>query len=79
MTPKENKKELADKFWKELGENIFTYRKDMNLLQIDLSKKIGLSRTSISNIEVGRHRIDVFTLYQIAKILKTSVQNLIPE
>lgn len=74
---KGNKKD--ERFWKVLGENIYTYRKDLNLLQIDLSKKVGLSRTSITNIELGIHKIDVETLNNIAKALNTSVQNLIPE
>lgn len=73
---KSNKKDEI--FWKALGENIYTYRKRMNLLQIDLSKKVGLSRTSITNIELGRHKIDTLTLFNISKALNTSILNLIP-
>lgn len=47
--------------------------------QHTLSKKIGLSRTSLVNIEKGKHHIQLHTLYQIATSLETNLNDLLPK
>lgn len=62
---------------KELGSRIKQLRKVNNLNQFDLAKRIGISRTSIVNIEQGRHSITVWRLCQIAFVLKVTPDILI--
>jgi DNA-binding XRE family transcriptional regulator len=48
------------------------------LSQQDLAKRVGLTRVSITNIENGRHRIQVHTLYAIARALEVPIVQLLP-
>jgi transcriptional regulator with XRE-family HTH domain len=61
-----------------LGKKIRTVRTELNLKQEDLAKELGLGRTSISNIETGKHQIPLFTLYQLSRILKTDIHLILP-
>lgn len=63
---------------KVLGERIKQLRLDNNLNQEAVAKQIGLDRTSVSNIEVGRHQPSLTVLYEISKIFKTDIHRLIP-
>ena len=49
------------------------------LSQQDLAKRVGLTRVSITNIENGRHRIQVHTLYAIARALEVPVVQLLTD
>jgi DNA-binding XRE family transcriptional regulator len=74
MTTKE-----IDKFYERLGERIKKARMRMTKYsQDDLGKIIGLSRTSIVNIESGRQKLQIHTLSQIAHALKVDTATLIP-
>lgn len=72
--------------YKILGERIRTYRCAYGLSQEELSQKtsivsndsISISRTSISNIEVGRHQPPLHTLSLISKALRKDIHSLIP-
>ena len=46
--------------------------------QEDLAAKVGLTRVSITNIENGKHRIQVHTLYAIAQALEVPISELLP-
>ncbi|MFZ7947255.1 MULTISPECIES: helix-turn-helix domain-containing protein [Bacillaceae] len=63
----------------EIGSLIKKARKLKGLTQEELSKAIDLSRASIANIERGNQKISIYTLYQIAEVLKVSPQSLLPE
>jgi len=43
-----------------------------------LALAVGLSRTSVANIEKGRHRIQIHTLYAIAAALGIEPAELLP-
>lgn len=66
-------------FYSELGHHILLARKKANLSQNELSKKVNMSRASIVNIEKGRQHPPIHLLWEIAEILHTDVQNLIPD
>lgn len=57
----------ADDFHKHLGDKLYQARRKANMSQLELSKLIGLSRSSIANIECGRQRIN---LQQFCKLLE---------
>jgi len=53
----------------EVGQRIRHYRKQFNLSQDELSSLISLSRSSLVNIEQGRHRIQLHILLDISERL----------
>ena len=58
---------------KELGQRIGDYRKMKGLTQEDLAKNIGMSRSSLTQLESGNRSIDVFELQRIAIVLGFSL------
>lgn len=46
--------------------------------QARLASQVKLSRTSIVNIECGRHRIQIHVLYEIARVLVTDARQFLP-
>jgi transcriptional regulator with XRE-family HTH domain len=61
-----------------VGALIQAKRKAIGMSQETLSAAIGLSRSSIANIECGRQKIGVPLLYQIADLLQTTPHDLLP-
>lgn len=49
------------------------------LTQRELGDRIQLSRTSITNLEVGKQQIPVHVLLKIARALHVPAQDLLPE
>lgn len=62
---------------KILGSNIARYRKERNLTQQDLAKKLNISYQAVSKWETGQTAPDLYLLPQIAEVLKVSVDRLI--
>jgi transcriptional regulator with XRE-family HTH domain len=65
-------------FYQQLGENIRTCRKRKELSQDALAKLIGLTRTSLTNIENGRQHLPLHTFCEIAEKLKVNIVELLP-
>lgn len=63
----------------EIGERIQIARKACDLSQQELADVVGLTRTSISNIESGKQHLTIHTLFDIAAMLEISVHELLPE
>jgi DNA-binding XRE family transcriptional regulator len=55
------------RFWRDFGNALYEARVQVGLRQEDLAKKVGLSRTSIVNIEAGRQAVNLYTMSKIAK------------
>lgn len=70
---------LEEILYSEIGNLIKKTRLLRKLTQADLSDKVGLTRASITNIERGKQKISIHTLYLIADVLNISPQSLIPE
>jgi transcriptional regulator with XRE-family HTH domain len=64
-------------FYKQVGERIRS-RRGKNLSQEALASAIGLTRTSISNIEKGRQKMLLHTFADIADALKVDAVSLLP-
>jgi transcriptional regulator with XRE-family HTH domain len=64
--------------YQEIGNRISRARKKTKLSQHELAGRIGLQRTSVTNIEKGRQKIMVHTLVEIARHLNVSPEKLLP-
>jgi DNA-binding Xre family transcriptional regulator len=60
------------------GDMIMARRKAARLTQDELSKKVGLSRAQVANVEGGRSDIPLKTLQRFAEALQCSPRDLIP-
>lgn len=68
----------TDKLYKTIGENIQRLRSKRDMSQDELAQKVDLVRTSITNIEKGKQKIQIHTLFQIASALGVLVTDLLP-
>lgn len=59
--------------------NIKKYREKMGISQAELSRRIGVSRQTFNNYELGKREADYETLLKIAEELHTSVQALLTD
>lgn len=64
--------------YQEIGNRIARARKKSRLSQQDLATRIGLQRTSVTNIEKGRQKIMVHTLIELAQHLNVELTELLP-
>ncbi|WP_071658864.1 helix-turn-helix transcriptional regulator [Duganella sp. HH101] len=65
-------------FYKKVGSAIRGARDAAGLTQSELASTVGVSRTSLTNIELGRQRLLVDQLVEIAMALQVSVPDLLP-
>jgi len=61
-----------------IGKRISELRKLNKENQEQLADKIGIKRSSISNIELGRQQISLHLIYRIAQVYNTEVYSLLP-
>jgi y4mF family transcriptional regulator len=64
--------------YRTIGHLVRAARKELHLTQDDLARRIGLTRTSINNIEQGKQRIQIHMLYSIADALNVAPTALLP-
>lgn len=68
----------AEKLHRALGAQIRSFREQCGDSQGDLADALDLTRTSVVNIEAGRQRPPLLTLYRIAKRYRVDVAALLP-
>ena len=49
------------------------------MTQAELGRRIGLSRTSVTNIEQGRHHVSLHQFLRIASALEVAPEALLPQ
>lgn len=59
-----------------IGERIIALRKEKDISQGDLAKRLGVSRQAVSKWEQGLSSPDTVKLIQLAQILETEVEYL---
>lgn len=69
---------LAKAIYAEIGTRIGKFRHDLGLTQEALAGEIGVTRTTISNLEKGRQFLPLAQLYAIAEVLGRSITEIIP-
>jgi transcriptional regulator with XRE-family HTH domain len=73
-----NKIDNYDIVYQLVGERIRELRERNEDSQFELAQKISISRSSISNIEKGRHPASLALLYDIATIYNSDINSLLP-
>jgi len=68
----------VDSLYIELGQRVSLARKKINLTQEQLGDAVGLTRTSITNLEKGRQKALLHTVYGLAEALQIPVTDLLP-
>lgn len=71
--------EDEEKLHAALGKKIRELRQSSGLTQAELADRIAISRTSLTNVELGRQRVLVDQLYKMADVLNTRPQDLLPQ
>jgi transcriptional regulator with XRE-family HTH domain len=74
----EKKKTTKYPIYDYIAIQIYHFRKEAGLNQEELATKVGLTRTSIVNIEAGRQRLPIHVLANIAEALNKGIINFIP-
>jgi len=68
----------GDELHVALGKRIREKRLSSGLTQAQLAERIAISRTSLTNMELGRQRLLVDQLYKVAEVLNTQPRDLLP-
>jgi transcriptional regulator with XRE-family HTH domain len=72
------KQDFEKSFYLVFGAMLARARKRRNVSQEALAKELGLTRTSVTNIEKGRQPLQLHSLYLLAQSLKVEVKDLLP-
>jgi transcriptional regulator with XRE-family HTH domain len=65
---------------KELKSNIEALRKDLNLTQVQLAQKVGVTHTTVRNWEKGRTGLEIFELVaRVCEALECHPRDLIDD
>jgi transcriptional regulator with XRE-family HTH domain len=67
-----------DGFYANLGKRVRKARNNKGMSQQTLASHIGLTRSSVANLEAGRQRVPVHLLVQIAATLGRDPAELLP-
>jgi transcriptional regulator with XRE-family HTH domain len=66
-------------FYEELGRRLRKARRAADLTQEAVGRRVGLSRTSITNIERGAQHISAHQLVELAAAVRVTPAKLLPE
>ena len=69
---------MSDPIYAMFGDRVRALREEKKFTQEELARKVDLSRTSITNIEKGRHRVLLHQVVEIAEALDASPNDLLP-
>jgi transcriptional regulator with XRE-family HTH domain len=64
--------------YKDFGAQVRKHRERLEFTQEELGLQIGLSRTSITNIERGRQHMALHQIFEISRVLKIPPSTLLP-
>lgn len=68
-----------DQLYREIGRTLRQRREGAGLTQGDIATRVGLSRTSITNIEQGRQHVTLHVLYALADAVGSKPGDLLPD
>lgn len=62
---------------KEIGERLATLRKGRGWTQLELAERVGISRSSLTQIELGKRGVDIIELKKISQELGFSLDEFV--
>lgn len=70
----------VDRLYQQIGKTIHDLRraKKPRLTQADLAELLGVTRTSVTNIEKGKQRISLHMLYTLCAKLSVQIADVVP-
>jgi transcriptional regulator with XRE-family HTH domain len=68
-----------DVLYKKFGQRLKSYRRAANLTQAQVAEHVGLTRTSITNIEYGRQHVMLHQLLLLASAVRVSPAQLLSD
>lgn len=68
-----------DQLYQAIGRTLRQRREGAGLTQGDVASRVGLSRTSITNIENGRQHVTLHVLYALADAIGSKPSDLLPD
>jgi len=71
MTPEDKE------FYQALGQRLAQARKELGYTQQQVADQLGISQQTLAHYEVGRLRLAVSTLYNLAQMLHTTTDELL--
>jgi len=69
---------VGGELYTALGGMIRGRRAHVGMTQDELARRVGMTRTSITNIERGRQKVQLDTLYDIGAALGVPARDLLP-
>ncbi len=66
------------KLYRHMGAAIRKRREVVGMTQAQLADRVDLLRTSIVNVEAGRQRVPLHTLYSICAVLEVEAEDILP-
>jgi len=76
--PEVSGEKRTERFYSEFGRRVCNARVKAGLTQAELADHLGLTRSSIANLESGRQRIQVHLLPTLSRVLSTPFESLLP-
>ncbi len=67
-----------DRLYAMIGEHLKSHREVRGLTQLQLAERVGLERTSITNIERGRQKLPLHVLFEICRTIGIAVSDVLP-
>lgn len=68
----------SDDFYRAIGAKVRSARIAAQLSQADLAARVGLTRSSVANLEAARQRTSLYHFVLISKALETDIADLLP-
>lgn len=69
---------LVERIYEEFGQQLKVARKRAGLTQKEVASRVGLSRTSVTNIEKGRQHVALHQVFLLAEAIGCSARDLMP-
>ncbi|MGE3583122.1 MAG: helix-turn-helix transcriptional regulator [Hyphomonadaceae bacterium] len=66
-----------EKFFQELGARLKDARKAHAMTQVELSDRLGIPQQTLARYETGESRISLALLFEISRILRFSVDDML--
>lgn len=64
--------------YQKLGQQLRRKREVANLTQAQLAERVGVLRTSITNIEAGRQKAPLHLIYELCAVLQVDIKDILP-